>query len=342
VDDFIVFDGAAGTFHGYSIKTGAELWETPSYSSSPWATTWSVYSTETNDLNNLYCAFPDGMVRAYSLTDGHLVWTSKAIPSTEYPNNALPFVNTGTVLVDGKIYTYGGYSTSYQIDPVPRFAVIACFNATTGDTIFTLNGGLMPDAAANGYLLANSQFDGKLYCLGKGQTQTTVTAQQQVGGSVLIQGSVLDLSPAQPNTPAISDADMSVWMDYLQFQNATLLNSPPACTGVPVTLTALSSSGTNVDIGTVTSDGGGHFAYQWSPTTEGLYTVYATFAGTNSYFQSYAETSATVAIEATPETPTSQVVTQPDNTMLLYGILVAVVIAIVLALIAIVAIFRKR
>ena len=34
-------------------------------------------------------------VRAYSLTDGHLVWTSTAIPSTEYANNAVPLVDGG-------------------------------------------------------------------------------------------------------------------------------------------------------------------------------------------------------------------------------------------------------
>ena len=88
-----------------------------------------------------------------------------------------------------------------------------------------------------------------LYGLGKGTTATSVTAQQQVGGSVLIQGSVLDTSAACSTAavkakfpygvPAISDDNMSAWMDYLYMQNATLLNSPPDCTGVPVTLTAV-------------------------------------------------------------------------------------------------------
>ena len=118
--------------------------------------------------------------------------------------------------------------------------------------------------------------------------------------SVVIQGSVLDKSPGSssatltamfPNgVPAISDDNMSVWMDYLYMQNATLLNNPPDCTGVPVTLTAVSSTGTTVNLGTVTSDSDGHYAYQWTPTTTGFYTIYATFAGTNSYFESYGET----------------------------------------------------
>ena len=258
VDDFIVIDGTAATFHCYSIKTGAQLWETPSFADSPWATTWSVYNTETNDLNNMYIAFPDGMVRAYSLTDGHLIWTSTPILSNEYPNNALPFVCTGMVMEGGKIYTYGGYSTGYQIEPVPRFAVIECINASNGATIFAGDSGVMPCAAANGYVYGTSQYDGKLYCIGKGPTSTTVAAQQQVGGSVLIQGSILDNSPASssstlramyPNgVPAISDADMSIWMDYLHMQNATLLNNPPNCNGVPVTLTAVDPNGNTMTL----------------------------------------------------------------------------------------------
>ena len=119
-------------------------------------------------------------------------------------------------MVGGNIYAYAGYSSWIQINPIPRFAMIVCINATTGDIIYTLNGGVRPSAAANGYVIGTGIYDGNLYCIGKGPTSTTVTAQQQVGGSVLIQGSVLDTSPASssatltamfPNgVPAISDA----------------------------------------------------------------------------------------------------------------------------------------
>ena len=194
VPDFIIFDPVAATFHCYSETTGALLWTTPSFASSPWATSWTVYNSETNDLNNLYITFPDGSMRAYSLTDGTLIWTSTPIPSTEQTENVVPLTCGGLVLVDGKLYVYAGYSTHYQINPVPRFSMILCINATTGDIIYTLNGGVAPGAAANGYLTGDSVFDGSLYCLGKGPTSTSVTAEQQVGGSVLIQGSVFDTS----------------------------------------------------------------------------------------------------------------------------------------------------
>jgi hypothetical protein len=361
VNDFIVFDPTATTFHCYSMDTGALLWTSPSFSSSPWATTWTVYWSETNDYNNLYLIFPDGTIAALSLTTGGLVWHNTAIPSTEYTANAVPYVS-GMMLAGGNIYAYAGYSIGYQINPIPRFAMMTCTNATTGDTTWTLNGGVFPIAASDGYILGEGVYDGNLYCIGQGPTSTTVTAQQQVGGSVLIQGSVLDKSTASfsatltamyaNGVPAISDANMSVWMDYLHMQNATLLNAPPDCTGVPVTLTAISSTGTTVSLGTVTSDGDGHFSYQWNPTTAGLYTIYATFAGTNSYFESFGETSATVAITtsatATPTpsptvTPTSTSTASNVNTgdLEMYLAIGVVVIVIAIAVVGLL-ILRKK
>ena len=246
-------------------------------------------------------------------------------------------------MVGGNIYGYAGYSILYQMDPIQRFAMMTCTNATTGTTTWTLNGGVYPVGASDGCVIGIGINDGKIYCIGKGQTSTTVTAQQQVGGSVLIQGSVLDQSAGQPNTPAISDASMSAWMDYTHMQNSTLLNAPPDCTGVPVALTAVSSTGTTVNLGTVTSDGGGHFAYQWNPTTPGLYTVYATFAGTDSYFSSYTETSATVAITPTATaTPTATPPSNLANTTDLITYITIAVIAIIIAIAIVGALILRK
>ena len=356
VDDFIVWNPTASAWNAYSMKTGALLWTTPSVASSPWATTWTIYYAETNDLNNVYFATADGSVYAFSLADGHLLWTSTAIPSTEYTENALPTVTPGMVMVDGKIYVYAGYSLSYQLNPIPRFSEMLCINATTGDTIYTLNGGDVPGAASNGYLFASGVFDGNLYCLGKGPSSTTVMAQQQVGGSVLIQGSVLDTSPASSSAtlsamfangvPAISDANMSVWMDYLHMQNSTLLNSPPICTGVPVTLTAVDPNGNVIVIGTPTSDYLGNYEFQWTPTTPGLYKVYATFTGSNSYYPSSASTGATVATAAATSIPAPTATSAPSNlatTTDLMTYIAVVGIAIIIAIaIGFIVLYRKK
>jgi hypothetical protein len=330
VNDFIILDPTESTFKCYSILTGSLLWTSDSFSDAPWATTWTVYTSETNDNEKLYAQFPDCTVRAYSLQDGHEVWRSKAIPSTEYPNNAVPYVQN-MLMVDGKIYAYAGYASSYKINPIPRHSMIVCINAANGDTIYTLNGGIRTSSAADGYVIGTGDFDGNLWCLGKGPTKTTVMASPKVfaqGSSVLIEGSVMDMSAASPNTPAVSDKDMSEWMDYLHMQNATLLNDPPTPNGVTVSIAALDSNGVFTDLGTTTSDYAGQFALSWKPTTEGIYKIFATFTGSGSYYSSYAETALSVT-EASSDTstPTQQAVVL-DYTTALIGGFIAVIIAV--------------
>jgi hypothetical protein len=170
-----------------------------------------------------------------------------------------------------------------------------------------------------------------------------VTADQVQDG-MLIQGTVMDLSPGKPNTPAISDENMSVWMDYLYGQNATMINSPPFCNGVPVTLTAVDSNGNSVNIGTTTSDGSGHFGYLYRSSLPGIYTIYATFAGSNSYYSSYGETSGAVtAASAATSTPSPQAAQSSLSgaDLLTYLAIVTIVIVIAIAA-ATVLILRKH
>jgi hypothetical protein len=66
------------------------------------------------------------------------------------------------------------------------------------------------------------------YCFGKGQIETAVSAPentQPLGTEVLIKGSVLDLSPASAGTAAISDEDMTAWMEYLHMQKSMPMNA---------------------------------------------------------------------------------------------------------------------
>jgi hypothetical protein len=129
-----------------------------------------------------------------------------------------------------------------------------------------------------------------MYGFAKGQTATTIAASPKIvsgaGSSILIEGTVMDLSPAQPNTPAISDDSMSEWMEYLHMGRAM----PTNATGVPVTLIAIDDAGHSQTIGQVTSDMSGFFSFMWSPTSTGKYTIVASFGGSASYYSSYAET----------------------------------------------------
>ena len=61
-----------------------------------------------------------------------------------------------------------------------------------------------------------------------------------------------DQSPGAKGTPAIADANMQAWMEYLYEQQAMPTNAK----GVEVTLTAIDPNG-NTHIGTATSDTSG-------------------------------------------------------------------------------------
>ena len=200
--------------------------------------------------------------------------------------------------------------------------------------------------------------DGNYYCFNKGMTETSVTVSSKVaslGDSVLIEGTVLDMSPAQPGTPAVADEDMTEWMDYLHLQNATtftemegqttepgLIFNPPTPNGVSVRLWTVDPNGNTVDIGTVTSDSSGLFKMGWEPEIEGEYAVYASFDGSGSYWSSQDSTALLVGPKQMTNTGGEQPAVEADNTGLLYGILVAVVVAIIIGIIAIVLVLRKR
>jgi hypothetical protein len=163
-----------------------------------------------------------------------------------------------------------------------------------------------------------------------------------MGTSVLIQGTVMDQSPAQPNTPCVSAGSMGTQMEYLHMQQpiAGIWNNA-TITGIPVTLTAIDSNGNPIAIGTVTTNGYyGTFAYTWSPPKEDTYTITASFAGDDSYGSSSAATG--LSIGAAPSTPTP-VPTQAAQVLPPIELYFAVsTIALIIALAVAVVIIKKR
>ena len=288
-------------------------------------------------------------IYAFNWTNGKLVWKYESPAGATYET---PYVdengetvystNIGGAIADGKYYIYNTEHSATV--PITRGWQLHCINATTGEGMWKVEipGGGSKHTTdigpiADGYLsLASS--DGYMYVFGKGKSATTVTAPDVVvpkGNGVVIKGTVLDLSPAQPNTPCVSTESMSLQMEYIHKQqpidgiwhNETI-------TGVPVMLTAVSSDGSVIDIGTVTTNGYyGTFGQEWTPPDEGTYQIIATFAGDASYGSSGASTVISVG-PATPTPETPEIPTPVDNTMLLYGILVLVVIAIIIGLVA--------
>ena len=70
-------------------------------------------------------------------------------------------------------------------------------------------------------------------------------------------------------TPAISDASMGRWMEYM-FENQA---KPTNATGVPVSLSAIDPNGNMVSIGTVTSDINGNYGLAFKPDVPGTYQI---------------------------------------------------------------------
>ncbi len=241
------------------------------------------------------------------------------------------------------IFTSNTEHTASQ--PATRGWKLHAINATDGTGVWNITDNMAAGAVADGYLQANSRNSGTMYVFGKGKSTTTVTAPDTAiarGTALVIKGTVLDLSPAQPNTPAVSKGSMATQMEYLHMQKPIDgVSHNLTITGVPVLLTAIGSDGAVVDIGTVTTNGYyGTFSKSWTPPKEGDYTIIAQFAGDDSYGSSSAATA--VSVGPPPTTPETPAVPASDNTSLLYGILAAVVIAIIIGLIAIALVLRKR
>jgi hypothetical protein len=199
---------------------------------------------------------------------------------------------------------------------------------------------MVPGAIADGYMTMANQDDGFMYVFGIGKSSTTVSAPQNAvpqGTPVLIQGTVLDQSPAQPGTPCVADgASMSTQMQYIHMQqpiDGKFHNE--AMTGVPVILTAIDSSGSVYDIGTTTSNAYyGNYGMSWTPPKADIYTILATFAGSNSYGSSTAGTQLLVTTAPVASaTPTSTIVptnyATPNDVMTYIAVgVVAIIIAI--------------
>jgi hypothetical protein len=212
---------------------------------------------------------------------------------------------------------------------------------TTGDEVWSI--GMPGNAAfgnnpgiggiADGYLTMETDL-GYFTVFGKGKSATTITAPDVVmplGNGIVIEGTVLDLSPAQPNTPCVSKESMTLQMEHLHLQtsiNGLWGNETP--TGVPVFLTAIGSDNTVYDIGQVTTNGYyGTFSKAWTPPKEDTYQIIATFAGDESYGSSAASTAVSVGpAPAEVVIPEQPAISLPPTETYIIGATIAIIIAI--------------
>jgi hypothetical protein len=346
-------------FVGFSLTTGAQLWG-PTATMTP---ALQYYEMGYGILGamaygNFYADGMGGVCYCYNDLTGALEWTygnggagnstmSLSSPYGEYPNYVGPISGNGVVYLMSNEHTV--------TDPIYKGAEIRAINATTGQEIWTLSdyGSMNTPALADGYAVFLNGYDVQAYCVGRGPSATTVQAPQTAltaGNNVVIQGTVMDIAAGTKQTeqaadfpngvPCASDASMSQWMSYVYQQQA----EPTNFTGVPVTLTAIDPNGNYITLGTATTDAKGAFSYMWqTPTIPGKYTVTATFAGTNGYWGSNAETAMAVQQPAPTPAPTAAPVTGlATMSGLTIGIAAAAIAIIIAIAIATVLMLRKR
>lgn len=195
-----------------------------------------------------------------------------------------------------------------------------------------------------------NSFDKQIYTYGKGQTITTASIQNDIitnGEDVLIKGLVTDQSPGTQQAtqkaifpegvPAVSDASMTDWMEYVYMQQP----KPTNTTGVPVTLSVIDANGNYREIGTTTTNDDGFYSFQWTPDISGKYTLYASFGGSESYWPSHTITSFVVNPQGPTSTPQAQI-TLPPTEMYFVASTAAIIIAIAIVGAVIMMVVRKR
>jgi outer membrane protein assembly factor BamB len=306
--------------YGFSLETGDYIWgPTPR----------QYYLDALMDFvprdrhiayGNFYSASVGGILYCYNATTGELKWNYTAYdPYGEFLWSNHWWVGI-TFITDGKVYM--GHLEHSPVDPRPRGGPFVCVDAETGDEVWRINGGFRQThwggkaIIGDSIMVTQNTYDQRVYAVGIGPSATTVTAPdttQPLGTPILIQGTVMDVSPGTedavlqmrfPNgVPAVSDESMSEWMKYVYMQ----FGIPADPTGVEVILNAVDSDGTWLDVDRTTTDMSGTYSYQWAPPAEGKYTIVATFMGSGGYYASYAQTAISVgpAPAAYPVPPTA-------------------------------------
>jgi hypothetical protein len=218
----------------WDVTTGNEVWRTD-----PITDDWGFYQYCAGfAYGKFYSSGYDGRLHAYDATNGNHLWDYYAgNAGLDTPYGSWPFFGA-IIIADGKIIV--GTNEHSPGMPLWRGEKLHIIDAETGKGVWNVSGMYSGGrnslgAVADGYLVVDNSYDNRIYCFGKGLSATTVTASPEVsvhGDSVLVKGTVTDQSSGAKDTPAISDEDMSAWMEYLYMQHP----KPSNVKGVEVTL----------------------------------------------------------------------------------------------------------
>jgi hypothetical protein len=369
-DNTIEFTGASDNFtggviavwskelrqhYGFSVETGSYLWTTASENYADAYGWGNVEHTWYFAYGNLYSVGVGGTLYAYDQATGKTVWTCNMTDPYHAPVTGNFWWGWITLIADGKIYL-GTVEHSAE-NPLPQGAPQICINATDGTVIWRASGMFRDTRWGGNGVIGDSiiatmdTYDQRVYAIGKGPSQTTVTASPKITtmtSGVLVEGYVNDISPGTntdamklrfPNgVPAVADEFQSDWMLYVYKQ----FSPPSNATGVPVSINVLDSNGNYRNIGTATSDSNGYYSFQWTPDIAGKYTLYATFGGSNAYFGSFAQTSFAVSSATATATPTPIAEKSTADLYFIPAIAGLFILIIVVAIVLAMLMLRKR
>lgn len=356
---WIMTDFDTGQHRAYSIDNGNLLWEetnnpqqvNPNYSGHEL----QMYAVREGVIaeGKLFVSGYGGEVFAYSTLNGTILWKFNGFDTTQYTNGQ-PWGYQPihvSAIADGVVYAFAGeHSPGTPLYTGYRNVAI---NSSTGEKIWDLFGwsssglgtSIAPIAIADGYLALFNCYDDQVYSIGKGPSAITVNAPDvatSFGTPVMIKGTVTDIAPGTKQNeqaarfpqgvPVVSDESMTPWMEYVYQQKPR----PTDVKGVQVSIDVIDANGNFRNIGTATSDANGAYSLMWKPDIPGQFTVTATFAGSESYYPSRAETAFGVMEAAAPTVTTAPLTTSVADQYILPGIVIIVAaIAIVGALILI-------
>jgi hypothetical protein len=343
---WVEFDAAALTATGFKLRTGEKIWGPTAL---PNVNAFSSLGQNNVVANGIiYDWTYGGDVYAIEMATGKFLWEYHSPPGGyESPYGVEPLwtFTVGTV-ADGKLFLPEGHMYS---PPLFHNAQQLAINITDGSVVWSMDAFDVTSAPAisDGIMTTLNAYDNQIYTWGKGPTQMTVEVQP-FDSAMVIRGTIMDISAGTkqeaqaanfPNgLPCVSDESMTPWMEFVYMQQPC----PTNATGVPITISVLDSNGNFRQIGSTTSDGSGMFTYTWKPDITGDYTVVASFAGSESYYSTSAETSFTVVESAPTTAPTvaqTNFATTTDLMMYVAGAAVAIIIAIVVATLLL---LRKR
>jgi hypothetical protein len=345
----VELDSSALSASGFSLNTGNKVWGPVALPNiSPYSSLGMQYCVANGII---YVWTYGGDVYAINILTGTINWQYHSRPADlESPYGIWPLwtFTVGTV-ADGKLFVPEGHMYS---PPLFHEAQQLALNITNGELVWSIDAFDVTSAPAivDGIMTTLNAYDNQIYAYGKGPSAMTVTAPKtsfELGKSVIIEGSVIDISAGAqqqaqaanfPNgLPCVSDSSQRLWMEYVYMQQPC----PANVTGVPVSISVLDANGNSRNIGTAMTDASGMFSFQWTPDIPGKYVVTAKFDGSESYYSSFAETSFVADPVSTPPTPSPPA---PQSAADIYFIpaVAAIIIAIAVGFAITILVLRKR